>query len=270
MPSPSRRKLLEVVGACFAAGWLDRRLVAEPPAHADPDPAASAGRGRRFLESLFDPDLDLLPEFKGAKVYWLFHDNYLAAKVLAGSHPALARRIAAAIGRFGIDHSGKIEILFGEAKRPLPFRQYELVNVRRVGEKIVKTEVVKDVVLRGWEEYADLLFLAAMAEPDPQKARRHFDDGMKTWDGSGFRDLAAAKHHLYSTYKLALGLLAAAKFGVKPAARPAIIGRLRELQTPEGGWVTDYDEHRRPVGVANVETTCLSILGLEVAAREKP
>jgi hypothetical protein len=40
----------------------------------------AAARGRRFLSDLFDPTLGLLPEYKGAKVYWLYHDNYRAAK----------------------------------------------------------------------------------------------------------------------------------------------------------------------------------------------
>ena len=37
---------------------------------------------KAFLVGLVDPELGLLPEYPAAKVYWLFHDNYLAAKVL--------------------------------------------------------------------------------------------------------------------------------------------------------------------------------------------
>lgn len=40
-------------------------------------------KGQAFLVNLLDPDLGLLPEYRGSSVYWLFHDNYLAAKVLA-------------------------------------------------------------------------------------------------------------------------------------------------------------------------------------------
>ena len=250
-------------------GRLETALFAD--AAAAPKLAGHAGRGRRFLEALFDPALDLLPEYREAKVYWLFHDNYLAAKVLADSNPGLAERIRAAIRSFGIDHSGKIEILFGEAKRPppLPFRHYELTEVRRIGQKTVKTEVVKDPVLQGWREYADLLFLAAIAETDRDKARRHFDDGLKLWDGSGFADRAATQHHQYATYKLALSLIAAARLDVKMEARPAIVERLLALQGEDGGWITDFDEKHRPIGLANVETTCLAILGLDaLAARE--
>ena len=260
-PLASRRNLLAAVGGCFVLGRFGVAHAADVPSAQTR--AEAAARGRRFLEGLFDRDLDLLPEYRGANVYWLFHDNYLAAKVLAGSNPGLAGRIKTAMRRFGVEDSGKIEILFGEAKQPLPFRHYELTEVKRVGEKVVKTEVIKDAVLQGWEEYADLLFLAAIAEADHDKARRHFDAGMNLWDGSGFRDAAAAKHRLYSTYKLALSLLAAAKLGMKPAALPAIVRRLLGQQSDDGGWITDYDEHRKPVGVANVETTCLAILGLD-------
>ena len=45
----------------------------------DTDDAAK--RGRAFLVGLFDRQQNLLPEHPGARVYWLYHDNYLAAAV---------------------------------------------------------------------------------------------------------------------------------------------------------------------------------------------
>ena len=245
---------------------LGPALLADAPAGKQFREATA--RGRRFLEALFDPALDLLPEYRGANVYWLFHDNYLASKVLADSNAGLAGKIWASIKRFGIDHSGKIEILFGEAKRPLPFREYELTEVRHIGEKLVKTEILKEAVLQGWQEYADLLFFAAIAQTDPDKARRHLDDGLAMWDGMGFRDRAAANDDRYATYKLGLSLIATARLGGKPKSRAAIVDRLLALQADTGGWITDYDKSGKPVGLANVETTCLAILGLEAAAKE--
>ena len=41
-------------------------------------PSDATQKGRTFLVNLLDPDLGLLPEYRGAKVYWLFHDNYEA------------------------------------------------------------------------------------------------------------------------------------------------------------------------------------------------
>ena len=260
MQSHSRRGFL----GSLAAGLLLDRFAA--PLLARANFSSPVMRGRRFLEGLYDPALDLLPEYRGAKVYWLFHDNYLAAKVLAASNRELAGKITAATHRLGVDHSGKIEIVFSEAKDPLPFRQYSLIDVKRIGEKLIKTEVVTQTLLRGWEQYADLLFLAAMAESDRAKARRHFDDGLKLWDGTGFKDRAASKR--YATYKLALCLIAARKLEVKPDAQPAIIERLLAMQAEDGGWITDYDLERKPAGKANVETTCLAILGVEATVRK--
>jgi hypothetical protein len=264
--SPSRRTLLRAAGACFVLDQLGRGVLADAPA--DGKLTDAADRGRRFLEGLVDPALDLLPEYRGAKVYWLFHDNYLAAKLLAHGNPRLAERITAAMRGFGIDHSGKIEILFGEAKQPLPLRQYELLEVRRVGEKIIRTEVVRDAVLKDWQAYADLLFLAAIAETSKEKAQQHLADGLKLWDGNGFKDRAAAKQHQYATYKLGLALVAAAALEVKPEFQGAIVERLLALQGTEGGWITDYDEKLKPIGLANVETTCLAILGLEAVGQK--
>src|SRR5208282_1989323 len=79
-----------------------------PKGWASPAPSDAIQRGQTFLVNLFDPDLGLLPEYRGANVYWLFHDNYLAAKVLAISHPQTAQRIMAAIHREGAYKSGKI------------------------------------------------------------------------------------------------------------------------------------------------------------------
>jgi hypothetical protein len=191
-------------------------------------------------------------------------------KVLADKNPELADKIKAAIRRFGVEHSGKIEIVFGEAKEPLPFRQYELTEVRRIKSKIVKTEVVKDTILRGWEEYADLLFMAAMAETDSQKARRHLEGGLRLWDGTGFNDRATETLHRYATYKLAFSLIAATTLKVTPEHQAAILEQLLSQQEKDGGWITDYDAQRKPVGLANVETTCLAIIALEAvsAARD--
>ena len=89
----------------------------------------SIASGHAFLINLFDPELELLPEFHGSKTYWLYHDNYLAARTLADTKPELSRQILATMARFGVTNSGKIEIVFDEARQPLPFRAYQLTNV---------------------------------------------------------------------------------------------------------------------------------------------
>jgi len=247
---------------------LYRGVVAGAKSPAPKSQEDASAKGRRFLSDLFDPALDLLPEYKGAKVYWLYHDNYLAAKALTQTDPALANKIRAAIRRFGVEESGKIEILFGEAKNPLPFRHHQLVKVKEAGDKLIKTEVAGEEVFQGWEEYADLLFLGAIAseETDPRQARHYFEQGVALWDGLGFKDRVAKKANKYAIYKVALALLAAAKLKVQPTVKEALIKRLLKQQGEDGGWVTDYDEKGKPLGRANVETTALAVLALDAVA----
>ncbi len=220
--------------------------------------------GERFLADLFDPGLDLLPEYAGAKVYWLYHDNYLAAKLLKPSHPALARRIETAMHNFGVSHSGKIEILFDEAPKAFPFRHYELLDVTNIASKLIRTERVTDKVLQGWDAYADLLLMAAIAKSRtaPQEAKRYFGQAITLWDGHGFADPAFKKGGFYATYKLALAIVSADVLKQKLPFRSLAIQQLTKLQSSTGGWITDYFPDGQPNGLANVETTCLALLAL--------
>jgi hypothetical protein len=258
----SRRSWLLGVGSLAVSGPLVA-ADAPSPSHLK----QSAEKGRQFLVGLLDPTLDLLPEFRGASVYWLYHDNYLATKVLEKTNPDVARRIVKAIHGFGVKESGKIELVFDEAKRPLPFRHYQLVDVRRIGGKIIKTEIVTEKEMIGWDGYADLLLLAALAEKDATTAKQHFQQALKMWDGMGFKDRAAETSKIYATYKLALAVISAHKLKERPAAIDAILDRLLAQQAKDGGWITDYDTKGKPVGMANVETTSLAILAIEAAAK---
>ena len=235
-----------------------------PPAVglAVPD-AGAVERARGFLAGLLDPDLDLLPEFRGSRTYWLYHDNYLAAAVLQRSHPEVAARIRAAIARDGVTESGKIEIVLGESKAALPFRRYELVEVRRQGEKILKTEVVTAEVFADWQSYADLLLLASLAEKDKAAASGHFALARGMWDGRGFADAVVPGAGRYASYKLALALLAARRKGFDFPEAAAVRTALLACQHADGGIITDYTADGRRVGFANVETTSLAVLALE-------
>ena len=228
------------------------------------DIAQCIRRGQSFLTNLFDTELNLLPEYRGSRTYWLFHDNYLAAHLLADARPDLSRRIRSALTRFGVTNSGKIEIVFGESPRPLPFRTYVLTNVAVFDGKTIRTEIVTTNILKGWEEYADLLLLASIAQAQsaPSLARQQFDNAAAMWDGEGLSDRATRHSGIYATYKLALYLVAAHRLRITPPHRSEALKRLLSLQSPGGGWITDYKDGK-PVGLANVETTCLSMLALK-------
>ena len=231
---------------------------------ADGDIAQRIQRGESFLTNLFDASLQLLPEYKGSTSYWLFHDNYLAAHLLANSRPDLSERIRSSLQKFGATNSGKIEIVFDEAKKPLPFRTYVLTNVALVEGKTIRTELVTTNILSGWDQYADLLLLASVAQARsaPADARRDFDKATALWDQEGFQDPASRHGGRFATYKLALYLIAANRLGISPPHRVEVIDRLLAMQTPDGGWITDY-KGGKPVGLANVETTCLALLALK-------
>jgi len=86
---------------------------------------------------------------------------------------------------------------------------------------------------------------------------------MRLWDGKGFLDAAAKHERRYSTYKLGLALLAADRLS-PPAKLPnGMIEKLLSLQDDSGGWITDYDAADKKIGLANVETTCFAILGID-------
>jgi hypothetical protein len=112
-----------------------------------------------------------------------------------------------------------------------------------------------------------LLFLAAIADADPDQARQHLDAGLKLWDGTGFKDRVAEKRRQFATYKLALALIAAARLNITPEPKAAIMERLLAQQDKNGGWITDYDLQKKPVGLSNVETTCLAISALDVLVK---
>ncbi len=249
--------LFILAGACFG-------LQAVGPAAASPSKALQ--RGRSFLLNLLDRDLGLMPEYRGANVYWLLHDNYLAAKLLARSDPKIAQRILSAIRREGVYEYGRIGLIFGEDARGLPFHESHLVEVRRVGHKVIRTEKESNKVIGGWEDYADLLLLACIAEGNRPAARRDWTAAMRFWDGKGFLDAAARHDGRYATYKLALALIAASRLSPRAQPPEGLLDRLLAMQGDSGGWITDYDASGKGIGVANVETTCLAILGIEALA----
>lgn len=235
-------------------------------------PAEVSAKGTRFLEGLFDTELGLLPEYAGAAAHWLYHDNYLAAKWLARAGNPLAPKVAAAIHQPGRTNHTKVEILFFEHPRPLPFYGHRLVDVRQVGRKIIKDEWTLPEPLKGWEEYADLCFWAAIGESrtDLERARGHLRLGLAMWDGHGFKDRVTQVNHRYATYKLALALLAARACDGEFPESAAVREKLLAMQNAAGGWITDYRADGTPVGLANVETTCLALFALDASFVPRP
>ena len=103
----------------------------------------------------------------------------------------------------------------------------------------------------------------AQAERASAEARKAFDEALLMWDGEGFNEAAARHSGIYATYKLALYLIAAERLKIAAAPhKDEVIVRLLAMQASDGGWITDYKKGKA-IGVANVETTCLSLLALQ-------
>jgi len=243
-----------------SALFISRLFGAETPF------ARAATNGRTFLTNLFNPELELLPEFQGAKTFWIYHDNYLAAKVLAKTHPKTSAKIMAAIKPECAEQDSKAKILFNESARPLPFRDSRLKDVRQLTNGMIRTEIITTNVISGWTNYADLLLLACIAEKNDANARADWNAALALWDGHGFMDDAARAQKTYSTYKLALAAIAGKGLHRESELPAGLIDKLLSLQSSSGGWITDYDAAGKPIGLANVETTCLCILGIEAMA----
>ena len=162
-------------------------------------------------------------------------------------------------------------LLFGETNA-YPFRESELVTVRQVGTNCVRTEIETTRSLIGWEQYADLQllawYIAEENEGNNSAARQHWDAAIRMWDGNGFLD-AAASDGRYATYKLGLALIAANRLQRIVTLPKGLLNKLLELQDSSGGWITDYNAKGETIGVANVETTCLCILGITPRWPEK-
>ena len=71
----------------------------------------------------------------------------------------------------------------------------------------------------------------------------------------------------HRVYKLALAMIAAERLSAAADLPGGLLDRLLGLQADSGGWITDYNASGERIGQANVETTCLAILGLEAVNR---
>lgn len=124
--------------------------------------------------------------------------------------------------------------------------------------------------MKGWEAYADLRFLAAvaLAKNDKENAVRNFEAALKMWnkEHAGFADAVVNERRIYATYKLALAVIAADRLGKTERLPEGLMKRLLDMQDKNGGWITDYHPNGKPAGKANVETTCLAILALDCFA----
>lgn len=230
-----------------------------------------------FLLAGYDPYIGLVRESPHANpnLYWLYSDNYLASLALEKAQPKIAKTITQsiaiyqAIGQIG--PSAKWKVLSGEVVPEAVFAMdVNLSNITKIEGNEVRSEVTDPTRPMLWKDYADLLLLAtinAFNRGDLVEAQNLF--GNVTFDGTGITD-AANKQGNYSTYKLALYLIAAEKIGIHIPAAKEIKNRILSLQDNDhtssgyGGVFTDYDSNGKNIlgSDTNTETTSLVLLAL--------
>jgi hypothetical protein len=231
-----------------------------------------------FLKGIYNSTIGLCAESPTAapNTYWLVSDNLWAYKALEKHAPEiseaiklklieLAKTYNLPVDSQGLPISYKHEAVIGDTV-PTPFNvtvQYTLYS----DNYALKTEIANGTaVMQDWQEYADLLLLAALSkhwEGKDDEATALFNKAKEMWDGVGINDKATKADGYYATYKLGLLLYTSKILGIKldfEAQLIATIWRMQDKTT--GGIITGYKPDGTPLGDTNTETTSITIIAL--------
>ena len=219
-----------------------------------------------YLTARYNPTLGLLNEAPVAAphTYWLTNDNALAAYAFAQLGQAdLSATIKKSILLYGSDTNGLIEVIWG---LPVTFPPHDATQV--LLQTISGAEIWQEFHDRGeilieWAGYADLRFYDALNEfrqGAQSAALSTYAGALELYDGAGFQDSAFSD--AYATYKLALALYVGAKIQAPNPNREQMLATLLSMQSPNGGFRTDYTDLQTPQGDTNTETSALALLAL--------
>ena len=228
-------------------------------------------RAYNFLISLYNPNLGLVCESYEAPfntTYWIYSDNLIVSYALAPYSPYYSRIINETVRRYmveaGVGMPHKFEVLFGY-DIPDTILSSNVYIIEDHGNYVIKIDRADGEPLRV-EDYADLCFYKALDcyfEGEFDRAKHHFEIGYNMFDGIGFYDKATKVDGLYANYKLALCIYTAKVLGLSREEYPALDimeRRLWEAQNERGGIITHRDLEGNLVGLANAETTALTLL----------
>lgn len=227
-----------------------------------------------YFRAVFNNEIGLMLEAPHVKPnwFWLWIDNWLAYHAIQ-KHGAITdeeflKKLKAGLDKhkFKVDHY-RVEVLWGKIVSDMWLKPLK-ITLKEYGERKVRTEYCYGEPIEGWNQYADLCFLASINYANMGNwlmSHWYFWKGRWMWDGKGFNDKITKEVGYYATYKLALYLLASKRvrtiFKIDSEAKE-IIGK---MQGTSGGIYTDYTKEFKiphPEVDTNTETTAFCLLAL--------
>jgi len=217
-----------------------------------------------FIQTQHNQTLQLCAEAPNVApdVYWLWNDNFLAYYALKDYNETMANEIFGKLEEFGYMKNHAYEALFNQTIE-LPFRAATDYIVEEGAGYIIKLDMYNGSIMNDWQDYANLLCLAALSEywrcGYDNTALLYFNMAVDLWDGKGIAD--ASFQGRYHTYKLALLLYTERILGQTLEFHDTIETTMWHMQNRTTyGIHTDYDPNLDPSGSdVNVETTALVI-----------
>jgi hypothetical protein len=223
-----------------------------------------------YLLKRYNPHLGLIPETPGSCVYWLYSDNFLAAKALMqygqdnSTILAIGQNISATVQRDSaqIGTDNQYATSFGGG--PCQIHNASNYNVSSSDGAQIKTTLNNGTGYLSEKQYADVAFLTAIClydQGNDSGAMSAYGIGWSMFDGVGFRDLPYNQTGQYQTFKVALYVYAS-DILKQPVNETALTTLLR-MQAENGGFYTGYNSSFSPDRtLTNTETTSLAILAL--------
>jgi hypothetical protein len=221
-----------------------------------------------YLLAGYNPHLGLIPETPGSSVYWLYSDNFLAARALLqygqgnGAILAIGQNISATVQRDSALTGADNQYATSPGGGPCQIHNASNYVVSSSDGVEIKTTLNNGTGYLSENQYADIAFLTAICLHNQGNATQAmaYRVGWGLFDGIGFNDLPRDSGP-YQTYKVAL--YAYAGDILKQPTNVEALTTLMRMQAQNGGFYTGYDSSYSSAGTStNTETTSLAILAL--------
>lgn len=272
-PSPTMSPTLSPTATPTATPTLTPTPTVTPtPTPTSTTPSQITVNANKYLISVYNSTLNLIPETATNNVYYITSDNLLAYFALQDYSSDVSNSIKNTIADYastyglpkdsnGLPIDYKHETVLGDSliSSLRTTNTYSIVN----GSGTIMAEVNNGSgVMSDWQNYSDLVAYMGLSyynQGNIQGAINEYNTMMSMWNGHGFVDNTNvnATVKTYDTYKLALAIILAKDCGIPTNAE--MISIISNMQDGNGGIHTQYtyDTNLTVVGSVNTETTAL-------------